>query len=113
MWRTFGERGWRLGMKWKNASQCEVQLGMEQAKRSRAKRHGAGEGGGQFFFLSFWGGGWAWHRGLEALQGRAGEHLDRRWTCVPFSSRCLPLHSVTTVDSATPTSNRTGLETGA
>lgn len=57
--------------------QCEVQLGMEQAKRGRAKRHGAGEGG-QFFFLQLLGkGGGGWWLGLlEALQGRAGKHLD-------------------------------------
>lgn len=31
-----------------------LQLAMEQAKRSRAKRHGAGEGG-PFSLLSYWG----------------------------------------------------------
>lgn len=64
---AFGERGWRLGMKWKNASVGGVvvavglQLAMEQAKRSRAKRHGAGEGG-PFSLLSYWGrgGGSGW-----------------------------------------------------
>lgn len=71
--------------------QCEVQLGMEHAKRSRAKRHGAREGG-QFFLSSAFGegakgGGRVWWlglgSGLEALQGRAGEHLD--FVDVPFS----------------------------
>lgn len=74
-------------------------------------------------FPQLLGGGWAWHRGLEALQGWAGEHLDRRWTCVPFFQQIS--RYLTTVDSdceatgpvsagaASPTSNRTGLETGA
>lgn len=47
-------------MRWKNASVGGVavvvglHLGMEHAKRSRAKRHGAGEGG-PFSLLSYWG----------------------------------------------------------
>lgn len=91
MWRPSGERGWRLRMKWKNASVVGLvavvglQLRMEQAKRSRAKRHGAGEGGPFSFFSSLYsrgiggGGGCLWlglGPGQEALHGRAGEHLD-------------------------------------
>lgn len=58
VWRPSGERGWRLRMNWKNASVVGLvavvglQLRMEQAKRSRAKRHGAGEGPVLFLQLS-------------------------------------------------------------
>lgn len=62
-------------------------LGMEHAKRSRAKRHVAGEGG-PFSLLSYWGrgGGRLWlglGPGQEALQGRSGS----TWALgVPVSS---------------------------
>lgn len=81
---AFGERGWRLGMKWKNASVGGVvvvvglQLAMEQAKRSRAKRHGAREGGRSLSSAIGAGGrgegfgGWALGPGQEALQSRSG-----------------------------------------
>lgn len=89
VWRTFGERGWRLRMKWKNASvRGAIGNGAFEAKPSEATW---GQGGGPVLsFFSFWGrgeGGGGWWlglgSGLEALQGRAGEHLD--FVDVPFS----------------------------
>lgn len=106
MWQPFGERGWRLWMKCKNASvvglvlavvlAVGLELRMEQAKRShRTRRHGAGEGGRSLssatYTAAYRGGRCLWlglGPGQEALQGGAGgtqtpKHLDHLATKLP------------------------------
>lgn len=77
---------WRAGMAaWDEMEEClSARCNWEWSMRSEAERSDMGRGGGPVLFPQLLGEGVRWW--LEALQGRAGEHLGVGRACVLFSS---------------------------